>query len=118
MRKIKLTIGKLWLIAAIMLNFGSIYACKNDGNVYDLSSPNESEYLPTKRENVVKILAIGNSFSEDAIENNFYDLAKKAGKEMIIGNLYIGTASLETRHATPTKLHVPTPLHQMIRVKS
>lgn len=95
MKKIKLTIGKLWLIAAIMLNFGSIYACKNDGNVNDLPSPNESEYLPAKRENVVKILAIGNSFSEDAIENNLYDLAKEAGKEIIIGNLYIGGASLE-----------------------
>ena len=95
MKKIKLTMSKLWLIAAIILIFGSVYACKNDGNVNDLAKPNESEYLPTKKEGIVKILAIGNSFSEDAIENNLYQLAKEAGKEVIIGNLYIGGASLE-----------------------
>ncbi|MBL1410576.1 DUF4886 domain-containing protein [Sphingobacterium faecale] len=46
----------------------------------------------------LKILAIGNSFSEDAIENYLYDLAKTNNKKMIIGNLYIGGA--------PLKLHV------------
>ncbi len=43
---------------------------------------------------VLKVLAIGNSFSEDAIENYLYDLAKASGKEIIIGNLYIGGAPL------------------------
>ncbi|SKC10214.1 protein of unknown function [Sphingobacterium nematocida] len=43
----------------------------------------------------LKILAIGNSFSEDAIENYLYDLAKSSNKKMVIGNLYIGGASLE-----------------------
>lgn len=86
--------GKLWLIVAIILNFGTIYACKNDGNFNDLSKPNEREYLPAKKEGIVKILAIGNSFSEDAIENNLYELAKEVGEEIIIGNLYIGGASL------------------------
>lgn len=45
---------------------------------------------------IIKILAIGNSFSEDAIENYLYDLAKEAGKKVIIGNLYVGGCSLET----------------------
>lgn len=43
----------------------------------------------------LKILAIGNSFSEDAIENYLYDLARSSNKKMVIGNLYIAGASLE-----------------------
>lgn len=46
------------------------------------------------QEKVIKILAIGNSFSEDAIENYLYDLAKAADKKVVIGNMYIGGASL------------------------
>lgn len=46
--------------------------------------------------NVIKILTIGNSFSEDAVENYLYDLAKAAGDSLVIGNLYIGGCSLET----------------------
>lgn len=42
----------------------------------------------------VKILAIGNSFSRDAIEQNLYDLAKADGQHCIVGNLYIGGCSL------------------------
>lgn len=43
---------------------------------------------------VVRILAIGNSFSEDAIEQNLYELAKAGKKKIVIGNLYIGGAPL------------------------
>lgn len=43
---------------------------------------------------VFRILAIGNSFSEDAIESYLYEMANAAGNEVIIGNLYIGGASL------------------------
>ncbi|WP_411973000.1 DUF4886 domain-containing protein [Sphingobacterium sp. Lzh-3] len=43
---------------------------------------------------VLRILAIGNSFSEDAIEQNLYDLAKAGKKKIVIGNLYIGGAPL------------------------
>jgi len=53
------------------------------------------QYLPGPKEGVVKILAIGNSFSEDAIESHLYELAKAKGKKVIIGNMYIGGASLE-----------------------
>lgn len=51
-----------------------------------------------KNTNILKVLAIGNSFSEDGIENYLYDLAKAANKQIIIGNMYIGGA--------PVKLHV------------
>lgn len=47
---------------------------------------------------VVRVLAIGNSFSEDAIEQNLYEIAKHGDVDMVIGNLYIGGCSLE-RHA-------------------
>jgi len=42
----------------------------------------------------LKVLAIGNSFSEDAIEDYLFELADAAGENIIIGNLYIGGASL------------------------
>lgn len=45
----------------------------------------------------VKILAIGNSFSRDAIEQNLHELAAADGDTAIVGNLYIGGCSLE-RH--------------------
>lgn len=48
-----------------------------------------------QNENVVKILAIGNSFSEDALEQHLYDIAKADGVDVIIGNMYIGGCSLE-----------------------
>lgn len=44
---------------------------------------------------VLKILAIGNSFSEDAIENYLYGLGAAENVAMVIGNLYIGGSSLE-----------------------
>jgi len=47
-------------------------------------------------QNVIKILAIGNSFSQDAAESYLDDLAKAEGIRLIIGNLYIGGCSLET----------------------
>lgn len=44
----------------------------------------------------IKILAIGNSFSVDALQY-FYQIAASLGvKEITIGNLYIGSCSLET----------------------
>ena len=43
---------------------------------------------------IVKVLAIGNSFSEDGIENYLHELAAATDKKMIIGNLYIGGAPL------------------------
>ncbi len=44
---------------------------------------------------MIKILAIGNSFSQDATAY-LYDMAKAAGKEMKVVNLYIGGCSLKT----------------------
>lgn len=48
-----------------------------------------------EKDDVVRILSIGNSFSVDAIENHFYELASAAGRKVIIGNMYIGGCSLK-----------------------
>ncbi|WP_156309360.1 DUF4886 domain-containing protein [Sphingobacterium endophyticum] len=48
-----------------------------------------------KDDDIIKVLAIGNSFSEDALENYLYELSTGAGKKIVIGNLYIGGAPLE-----------------------
>ena len=37
----------------------------------------------------LRVLAIGNSFSQDAIEQNLYELAAATGDTLIIGNAYI-----------------------------
>lgn len=50
--------------------------------------------LSVAADRVIKILAIGNSFSEDAIENYLYDLAAAADHKVIISNLYIGGSPL------------------------
>ena len=57
-------------------------------------------------DNIVRILAIGNSFSVDALENHFYELATAAGKRVIVGNMYIGGCSLE-RHLNNSKENKP-----------
>ena len=45
----------------------------------------------------LKVLAIGNSFSEDAVEEHLSSLAQAEGLTVVIGNMYIGGCSLE-RH--------------------
>lgn len=46
---------------------------------------------------VIRILAIGNSFSDDAVEHYLHGLAKASDIPVVIGNLYIAGASL-SRH--------------------
>ena len=38
---------------------------------------------------VIKVLTIGNSFSQDAVEQYLYELAAAQGDSLIIGNAYI-----------------------------
>ena len=48
----------------------------------------------------IKILAIGNSFSVDAMNNHLYDILESAGyTDITLGNLYIGGCSLDTHYA-------------------
>lgn len=53
-------------------------------------------YIPVLlAEDTIKVLTIGNSFSEDAVENYLYDLGQNKGVTFVIGNLYIGGSSLK-----------------------
>ena len=53
--------------------------------------------LPGEAQKVFKVLAIGNSFSVDAIEQYLYELAHAKGDSLVIGNAYIGGCSID-RH--------------------
>lgn len=88
-------------------------SCKKDGNPNNLPEPDPSKYERPANEGVIKILAIGNSFSEDALETNLYDLAKAKGIKVIIGNLYIGGASLATHKSNAEKT---TPIYSYRKV--
>ncbi|WP_207491638.1 DUF4886 domain-containing protein [Aridibaculum aurantiacum] len=70
-------------------------ACKKDGNPNKLPNADNREFADRINNGVIKVLAIGNSFSENALESNFYDLAKASGKKVIVGNLFIAGASLD-----------------------
>ena len=64
---------------------------------------------------VLRILAIGNSFSEDAIEQNLYELAKAGKKKIVIGNLYIGGAPLSL-HVSNAKDDKPAYRYRKINI--
>ena len=51
--------------------------------------------MNAKTDKVVKILAIGNSFSQDAVEQYLHEIAAADGNQVIIGNMYIGGCSLK-----------------------
>lgn len=54
--------------------------------------------LPT-----IRVLAIGNSFSEDAVEQNLYELALESGVNLVIGNAYRGGQSLKAHWQAVTE---------------
>lgn len=51
----------------------------------------------TAADRIMKVLAIGNSFSEDAVEHYLADLAAADGRQMIVANMFIGGCQL-SRH--------------------
>lgn len=53
---------------------------------------------PNPGDGILRILAIGNSFSQDAVEQYLWDLFNADGQEVVIGNLYIGGCTLETHY--------------------
>jgi len=75
------------------------YTYELDGElvtVYGTTESDSYEHVANIRRSV-KILAIGNSFSVDAMKNHLYDIFKSADYDQIIlGNLYIGGCSLDT----------------------
>jgi len=79
---------KLYLLLFILISSGVVVASPN----VVVNSKEKSQVI---KDSVIRILAIGNSFSEDAIEHYLYDLAKAGGYKVIIGNLSIGGAPLD-----------------------
>lgn len=52
----------------------------------------------TAQAKLIKVLAIGNSFSEDAVEQYLYDLAKAQGDSLVIGNAFIPACSINMHY--------------------
>lgn len=62
-------------------------------------NPDQQEpQTPETDDGIIRVLAIGNSFSQDAVEQYLYELFAADGQQVIIGNLYIGGCTLETHH--------------------
>jgi len=80
---------------AVLVLLTVVVSCKRDGNPNDIPPTDLTGIQGGSNDGVIRILAIGNSFSEDAVEEHLYQLAKESGKQVIIGNLYIGAASME-----------------------
>lgn len=83
------------LFFVLLFNFGFIHASSTIKD--DISSISSAKDFANKDNNkeAIKILAIGNSFSHDALETYLHELSKAENIQVIIGNLYIGGASLE-----------------------
>lgn len=54
----------------------------------------------------LKVFAIGNSFSVDAVEQNLHEICAAADVDIIIGNMYIGGCSIE-RHCRSIEENIP-----------
>lgn len=53
------------------------------------------EVVVSNSDGIIRVLGIGNSFTEDATQNYLHELATAAGLQVVIAHLYIGGTSLE-----------------------
>ena len=65
------------------------------------------------QQKTVRILAIGNSFSQDAVEQYLHELAEAEGISTIIGNMFIGGCFLE-RHVKNARDNAPAYAYRKI----
>ena len=65
------------------------------------------------QQKTVRILAIGNSFSQDAVEQYLHELAEAEGISTIIGTMFIGGCSLE-RHVKNARDNAPAYAYRKI----
>lgn len=63
---------------------------------------NLSSVFAQTEKDTIRILAIGNSFSQDAVEVYLYGLGDAGGVSFIIGNAHIGGAALSTHSTNAT----------------
>jgi hypothetical protein len=85
------TVKFKFLLMLTSIFFLSLTTCK--ANVAGLE---DNDPVEVATDGIVRILAIGNSFSDDALEHYLHGLAEAAGTPIIIGNMYIGGATLNT----------------------
>ena len=98
----------LKFVALVMLSSLVAYACEKPAPTPPVDNPQEkpddtpvdTPVDPT--DTSIKILAIGNSFSTDALEYLYGMLTDLGYEEIALGNLYIGGCTLET-HASNFK---------------
>lgn len=72
--------------------------------------------LMAKTSEPLKVLAIGNSFSMDAVEQNLHEIAAAADVRMIIGNMYIGGCSID-RHVSNLESDSPSYSYRKISLE-
>lgn len=71
-------------------------------------------FVEADAKRTVRILAVGNSFSEDAIEQNLHEIAAAAGVTAVVGNLYIPGCSLQ-RHVECSQTGAPAYRYRKIK---
>lgn len=69
---------------------------EGEGLEADPTSPTVPEMRDPLADGKLCILAIGNSFSQDAVEQYLYELCEAAGIKAVIGNMFIGGCRLDT----------------------
>lgn len=74
--------------------------CYFDGKT--LENGKSYAFNPQEKERTLKVMAIGNSFSADAVEQELYGLFEAVGQKIIIGEAYIGGCPLD-KHAANAK---------------
>lgn len=93
-------------VLSLILCFGMMPALLSGcgGNSQTETTPETTENV--QRGGSLKVLAIGNSFSEDAM-HLLYEIAQKEGiEEIVLGNLYIGSCTLK-KHAENATTDAP-----------
>lgn len=92
---------RFFLAALLVLSLG-LPACSKSQvqNQDEIVEPNQTEQpeQPEQPDGILRILSIGNSFSQDAVEQYLWELFDAGGQKTIIGNLYIGGCTLETHY--------------------
>ncbi|MDF2678539.1 MAG: S-layer y protein [Bacillota bacterium] len=89
------TVNTEGLITAKSEGEAIIYITTNDGNKTNFGKINVVKPTTEIKDETIKILSIGNSFSQDSAQW-LYDIAASAGVDVVVGNLYISGCSLQT----------------------
>lgn len=88
------------ILAILCLNVSTSCAdtVGNDGFKFPEQGYPDDPDAEVEDDGIIKILAIGNSFSQNAVEQYLWELFDAADIKAVIGNLYISGCSLETHY--------------------